>query len=102
MVPNPFRQHSGLLGQGEELRIEFINIPAICTIRIYSLVGELVQEIEHNDGSGSEAWGSIEKLDYQVNKWMMYVAPGVYIFHVESKVPGHEGDYYIGKFAIIK
>jgi hypothetical protein len=102
VVPNPFRQHSGLFGKGEELRIEFMNIPAICTIRIYTLAGEIVQVIEHDDGSGSEAWGSIEKLDYQVNQWMLYVAPGVYIYHVESKVPGQEGKYYIGKFSIIK
>ncbi len=102
VVPNPFRQHSGLLGSGEELRIEFIGLPSKCTIRIYTLVGELVQEIKHDDGSGSESWGSIEKLDYQVNKWMMYVSPGLYIYQVKSEVPGHEGETYIGKFAIIK
>jgi hypothetical protein len=102
VVPNPFRQHSGLVGKGEELRMEFVNIPALCTIRIYSLAGELVREITHDDGSGSETWGSIEKLDYQVNRWMLYVSPGVYVYHVESKVPGQEGDIYIGKFAIIK
>ncbi|KPL06249.1 hypothetical protein AMJ86_09215, partial [bacterium SM23_57] len=102
VVPNPFRQHSGLLGTGEELRMEFINIPALCTIRIYTLTGELVRTIEHDDGSGSKAWGSIERLDYQVNEWMMYVTPGVYIYHVESHVTGQEGKSYIGKFAIIK
>ncbi len=102
VVPNPFRQNSGLMGKGEELRIEFMNIPAKCTIRIYTLAGELVQVIEHDDGSGSEAWGSIEKLDYQVNRWMQYVAPGIYVYHVESKVAGQEGKSFIGKFSIIK
>jgi len=102
VVPNPFRQHSGLLGTGEALRMEFIGLPAQCTIRIYTLAGELVRKIEHDDGSGSQSWGSILKLDYQVNKWMMYVAPGVYIYYIESNVPEHEGETYIGKFAIIK
>ncbi|RKY76594.1 hypothetical protein DRQ07_10060, partial [candidate division KSB1 bacterium] len=102
VVPNPFRQNSGLLGSGEELRMEFIGLPAKCTIRIYTLTGELVREIEHDDGSGAESWGSMTKLDYQTNKWMMYVAPGVYIYHVKSNVEGHTNEVYIGKFAIIK
>ena len=82
--------------------MEFIGLPAKCTISIYTMAGELVREIEHEDGSGSEAWGSVMELDYQVNKWMMYVAPGVYVYLVESNVPGQEGETYIGKFAIIK
>jgi hypothetical protein len=102
VVPNPFRQHSGLIGQGERSRMEFIGIPAQCTIRIYTLVGDLVKEISHNDGSGSEAWGSVARLDYQLNKWLLGVAPGIYLFRVESHVAGHEGESAIGKFAIMK
>lgn len=102
VVPNPFRQNSGLLGQGEGNRIEFIGIPGRCVIKIYTLTGDLVQEFSHDDGSGSAAWGSILKLDYQLNKWALGIAPGVYIFMVESRVPGHESEKHIGKFAIIK
>jgi hypothetical protein len=102
VVPNPFRQHSNLAGTGERYRMEFIGIPAICRIRIYTLMGDLVQEISHDDGSGSEAWGSIKKLDYQLNKWTLGIAPGVYIYRVESLVPGHTGESYIGKLAIVK
>lgn len=102
VVPNPFRQHSGLVGSGERFRIEFINIPAICMIKIYTLTGDLVREIEHNDGSGSEAWGSILRLDYQLSQWALGVAPGVYIYLVESRVPDHVGEKFIGKLAIIK
>jgi hypothetical protein len=102
VVPNPFRQFSGLTGSGEELRMEFIGLPAQCVIRIYTLAGELVREINHDDGSGSQSWGSIETLDYQTNKWMQYVAPGFYVYHVESKVSGQEGESFIGKFAIIR
>ncbi len=102
VVPNPFRQHSGLLGTGERYRIEFIGLPSKCSIKIYTMVGALVQEIEHDDGSGSEAWGSIKKLDYQLSKWLLQVAPGIYVYRVESKVPGREGESFIGKFAILK
>jgi hypothetical protein len=102
VVPNPFRQHSGLVGQGERFRIEFIGIPAICSIKIYTLTGDLVREIAHDDGSGSEAWGGILRLDYQLSQWALGVAPGVYVYLVESRVPGHEGESFIGKLAIIK
>ncbi len=102
VVPNPFRQHSNLTGEGEQYRMEFIGIPAICKIKIYTLTGDLIQEIDHDDGSGSEAWGSIQRSDYQLTKWTLGVAPGIYIFRVESLVPGHEGESYIGKLAIVK
>lgn len=102
VVPNPFLQHSGLTGTGERYRIEFIGIPAKCRIKIYTLTGDVVQELDHDDGSGSEAWGSILRLDYQLNKWTLGVSPGVYLFRVESLVDGHEGESYIGKFAIVK
>lgn len=102
VVPNPFRQHSGLTGTGERYRMEFIGIPAKCKITIYTLSGEIVQEISHDDGSGSEAWGSIKRLDYQLNKWTLGIAPGIYLYRVESLVSGHEGDAFIGKLAIVK
>lgn len=102
VVPNPFRQHSNLAGTGERFRMEFIGIPAKCKIKIYTLTGDVIQEINHDDGSGSEAWGSIERLDYQLNKWTLGIAPGVYIYRVESLVSGHIGESYIGKLAIVK
>ena len=102
VVPNPFRQHSNLGGTGERYRMEFVGIPAKCKIKIYTLMGEIVQELDHDDGSGSEAWGSIKRLDYQLNKWTLGIAPGVYVYRVESLVPGHTGESYIGKLAIVK
>ena len=102
VVPNPFRQHSNLTGTGEKYRMEFVGIPGKCKIKIYTLTGDIVQEINHDDGSGSEAWGSISRSDYQLNKWTLGVAPGIYIYRVESFVPGHEGESFIGKLAIVK
>jgi hypothetical protein len=66
------------------------------------VVGDLVKEIMHDDGSGSAAWGSIVGANYMLNNWALSVAPGVYVFRVESLVPGQEGRYHIGKFAIIR
>lgn len=102
VYPNPFVQNSLLRGEGEGYRIEFVNVPSQCTIRIYTLAGEHIRTIEHDDGSGDEPWGSRALGDYQVNKYLQFVAPGTYLFHVESHVKGHEGEQKIGKFLIIK
>ena len=102
VVPNPFKQHSGLTGTGERNRIEFYGLPGYAKIKIYTVAGDLVKEINHNDGSGSAAWGSVTNLDYQLTNWALGVAPGIYIYLIESLVTGHKGESYIGKFAIIK
>lgn len=102
VVPNPFKQHSGLTGQGERNRIEFLGLPGSATIKIYTVAGDLVKVINHDDGSGSASWGSNTKLDYQLTDWALGVAPGVYVFLVQSRVEGHTNESHIGKFAIIK
>jgi len=102
IVPNPFRQHSGLYGNDERYRIQFMGLPGQAKIKVFTVSGELVQEIDHNDGTGSVAWGSIANVDYQLTKWALGVAPGFYIYSVESTVSGHEGETFVGKLAIIK
>lgn len=103
VVPNPFRQVSGLLDAGEEKRLEFVNIPSKCTIRIYTMVGELLTSVEH-DGFGSESWGSStgDNNNYMLTQWATNVSPGIYLYHITSNVPGHEGETTTGKFAILK
>ncbi len=101
VVPNPFRQLSGLLDRAEEKRLVFMNVPDQCTIRIYTVAGELVETIEHS-GGGLVSWGTSQGNDYMTTSFHQNVAPGVYIFHVESHVPGHEGETETGKFVIIK
>jgi hypothetical protein len=78
-------------GRGER-RIDFTHLPRRCTIRIYTIYGDLVQTIEHENDlyDGSESWNLLSKDD-------MDVAYGVYIYHIESPI-GEK----IGKFAIIK
>ncbi|PJA73840.1 hypothetical protein CO151_12035 [bacterium CG_4_9_14_3_um_filter_65_15] len=98
VVPNPYMASAGfeperfaVSGRGVR-RIEFRGLPARCTIRIYNLLGELVQTLQH-DGSddGFVAWDlrTKDQLD---------VAPGLYIFHVD----GGETGTATGKFAIVK
>lgn len=101
VVPNPFRQTSGLLDPGEENRLAFVGIPALCTIRIYTLAGDLVKTIEH-DGLGEVSWGDRQDGSYMLTDFRDNVAPGLYVYHVESHVPGYEGESHVGKFMIIK
>jgi len=105
VVPNPFRQESGFLTSGERKRIAFVNVPSKCTIRIYTVALDLVKTIEH-EGSGEVTWGKSDSQDhigdYMLTDFAMNVMPGVYIYHVESRVAGHEGESTMGKLVILK
>jgi hypothetical protein len=99
VVPNPYvgaasfePQRFAVSGRGER-KIEFRNLPVNCTIRIYTLNGEIVQTLNHdgNINKGILVWNLR-------NRDQLEIAPGLYIFHVESREVGD----YIGKFAIIK
>lgn len=99
VVPNPYvgaasfePQRFAVSGRGER-KIEFRNLPANCTIRIYTLTGELVQTLHHdgNINEGIVVWNLR-------NSSQLEVAPGLYIYHVD----GQDVGTFIGKFAIIK
>jgi hypothetical protein len=102
VVPNPFKQVSGFPDQGDNKRLAFVNIPASCTIRIYTVALDLIKTIEHNSGAGIQSWGSQAGKDYMLTDFAQNVQPGIYIYQIESHVRGHEGETSVGKFAIIK
>ncbi|MCJ7497653.1 MAG: hypothetical protein MUO78_05915, partial [candidate division Zixibacteria bacterium] len=64
-------------------------------IRIYTLDGDLVREIEHEKAEGDPAAG----YDYWdlINRNTQAVVSGIYLYSIESK-SGNQ----IGKFVIIK
>jgi hypothetical protein len=74
-------------------RVYFDHLPARCTIRIYTMTGELVRTLEHDTGidDGKEFWDLLSKDN-------MEVAYGLYFFHIDAPGIGDK----IGKFAIIK
>lgn len=57
-------------------KIMFYNIPGKCTLKIYSERGDLIQEIDHQTGSGDEEW-KMTTSSGQI------AVPGVYILFVE-------------------
>jgi hypothetical protein len=75
IVPNPYNIASpGMQYPGEPDKIMFLNIPGHCTIRIYTENGDLINTIEHENGSGDETWNSITSS-------RQVVVSGVYIVH---------------------
>ncbi|UCE27747.1 MAG: hypothetical protein JSW52_03050 [Candidatus Coatesbacteria bacterium] len=96
VVPNPYRgsadweewSPSGIrLG-----RIYFTNLPAECTIRIYTIAGDLVKTIARNDTEyGAEPWDLTGEAGVQV-------ASGIYVYHIEMS---GSDETTIGKFAVL-
>ena len=99
VVPNPYivaakweRRTLYQSGRGDR-KIDFVNLPAECKIKIFTITGSLVKTLEKNSSmnNGSISWDLISEDG-------MEVAYGLYVFHVEAKNIGN----YIGKFAVIK
>ncbi|MEN8191348.1 MAG: T9SS type A sorting domain-containing protein [Bacteroidota bacterium] len=91
VVPNPYHDLSVKNNwPGEPNKIMFVNLPKECTIKIFTMTGDLVKTLDHTDGTGEEAWN-------QVSRNNQLVFSGVYLYHVES-----EKGEKIGKFVIIR
>lgn len=106
VYPNPYRIDADYPSEGYEnrdnseatdraRRIHFTNLPNVCTIKIFSLDGDLVTQIDHNFPNGSpeamhEEWNMITRNTQAI-------VTGIYYFVVES-----ETDTQIGKLVIIK
>jgi len=93
VVPNPYLVRNRWEPSADYSKLQFTHLPEKCTIRIYTLAGNLVQTLEHDGAeshSGTEDWDLLSKDNQKVSS-------GLYIFHVESGV----GDK-VGKFAIVR
>jgi hypothetical protein len=102
VYPNPYRHDGDYRDRGFEGRAEsdlphdrtreihFSNLPPVCTIRIFTLDGDLVREFLHDDGTTHDRWNMITR-----NTQM--VVSGLYYWTVESA----DGEIQIGKLAII-
>lgn len=91
VVPNPFYRQSGFIEPGAEKDIQFVNISEKCTIRIYTLRGDLVKTINHdNPESGVVRWN-------QISDYGQFVKSGMYFYHISNP----QGEIKKGKFAII-
>lgn len=91
VFPNPFREKSGFPATDDANSIVWTNLPAKCTIRIYTSAGELVKTLKHNNtASGEEVWD-------QLTDSRQRTAPGIYFWTVESSVGNAKGSLILIK-----
>jgi hypothetical protein len=99
VVPNPYVAASSWeernpfsTGRGPRT-LHFNHLPQVCTIRIYTVSGELVATVEHNSSvtDGTATWDLLTRD-------RLSVSYGIYIYHVDAPGVGEK----IGKFAVIK
>ena len=112
IVPNPYnisgsnsRTGGGVRFPDRTNKLAFYNIPGFCRIDIYTELGELVDTIEHDDGSGDEFWNHTTSA-------RQIVASGVYIAVITvtrdiedldtGEVLFREGERAFRKFVIIR
>lgn len=108
VVPNPYRGDVAYYGFNppwerpdpsrnvwleQDRRILFINLPEQCEIKVYTLAGDLVTTLPHNDPvQGYEAWNLTSSIGQAISS-------GIYLFTVEDR---RNGEVQVGKFVIIK
>ena len=107
VVPNPYRadqkyynykppwEKAGASGTWleEDRRIQFINLPNPCEIIIYTISGQYVNTLQHNDPMrGFEDWNLTSNVGQTI-------ASGIYLFTVKDL---DNGDVQVGKFVVIK
>lgn len=101
VVPNPVTMESlepWQLGKNMDdptgVKVEFRRLPACrSTIRIYTLSGDLVEEILHFGDSGTATWDLVSRNGQEVTS-------GVYLFSVEPDCDEYER--FVGKFVVIR
>jgi hypothetical protein len=90
VVPNPYIAHANWETKTGIRKVQFIHLPDECIIRIYTLSGDLVRKLEHNNGTGTEDW-DLQTIHKQE------IVTGIYVYHIDS--PYGEK---IGKFGVVK
>lgn len=106
VVPNPYNiRAKDLQYPQEENKIMFLDIPGYCKIRIFTERGDLIETIDHNNGSGDESW-------FLLTSSRQVVVSGVYIAHFEVTQSYYDpetndllykkGETAIRKFVVIR
>lgn len=94
VVPNPYHLGSdqNVRWPDQQDKIGFLDVPGQSTIKIYSELGELIETIEHTDGSGDEFW-DLTTSSNQV------IVSGIYVAVIED----HDtGEQIIRRFVVVR
>jgi len=96
-VPNPYRTGGSRFTvpayrNYPDEKIRFVNVPDVCTLKIFTVAGDLIWEIEHNNpNSGNIEW------DVR-NSRAEDVASGIYVYRIEDP----NGQQVYGRLVIIR
>lgn len=100
VVPNPYIATNMMepavanKSLNQRRRLLFTNIPAQCTIKIFTSSGVMVDQIDVNNppSNGIVHWDMLTREGLEI-------AAGMYLYHIEADLTG---DTKLGKFAVIK
>ncbi|NQV37187.1 MAG: hypothetical protein HQ509_04165 [Candidatus Marinimicrobia bacterium] len=91
VVPNPYIVHSMFNETANQRRIRFTRLPQKCRIQIFTVYGERVAALIHDNEYDGNLWWDLRSENNQE------IAPGLYIYVVESDDKKH-----VGKFAVVR
>lgn len=78
VVPNPYLTSSAYEINQFNRVVKFINLPATCTVRVFTLAGDLVRRLEKDDANTSILEWDLE------NEFELPVGSGVFVYHIEA------------------
>jgi hypothetical protein len=78
IVPNPYYSHSIYETSQFNRIMRFVNLPEVCTIRIFNLAGDLVRTLQKTDPTTSIITWDL------LTEGKLPVAGGVYICHIDA------------------
>jgi len=96
VVSNPYEPAITPANHQQQHELHFTHIPVPCTLRIFTISGQLVREINIAKGNprlfgGTYVWDMLTKDHLELSY-------GVYIYHIDAPGVGQKA----GKFAVIK
>ena len=86
VVPNPISRLGGQEKDGgfnytggaiNQNQVQFVNIPAKCTINVFTMTGDLVATVRHTSGTGDESW-------YLLTDNNQRPVSGLYLCHIRN------------------
>ncbi len=106
VVPNPYNISMKDLQFGQDIpdRLAFYGLPPFCRIKIYTETGDLIETIDHTNGSGDDYWHSLTSSNQLVvsGLYIAYFEVTKDTYNEQGKLIFKKGDNIFRKFIIIR